>query len=230
MEAVLNVRNPVSSAVLCSILALNTGCSTSYSPRPGPRVAIIQRAGTPAYFRDGRVYDGGMFGGDLEEAVAGNPEAEAHARAFKSGMVGGFVASLLGAVGLGVGLVTFAHGTAEGRAGESRGKTNQTIGAGVLAGGAVAYLTGLALMLNAQPHLWDAVNVYNDGLIPGPGPPHAAQPGPYSPPTRSPPPAADSPGPAPLGSAPSTAPAPAAPPIPVAPTAPVAPSEPAPTR
>jgi hypothetical protein len=34
----------------------------------------------------------------------------------------------------------------------------------VLGAGVVAYFTGLSVMLSAQPHLYDAINAYNDGV------------------------------------------------------------------
>jgi hypothetical protein len=194
-------------------------------PKPSPRVALIQQGGTPAYVRDGRVYEGGLFGGDLEEAVRGNPEAEAHASSYKAGMIGGFVTSILGAVGLGAGLGIFAAGTNTSGPSSTGGRDlseRQTIGTGLLLGGLAAYVTGFALVMNAQPHMWDAINVYNDGLPVPPLPsPLAPQPG------------AAAPGPlppvAPTSPAPVAAPPPASSPPPAA-TPPATGAEPAPNR
>jgi hypothetical protein len=145
------------------------GCSSTYMPRPGPRVAMIQQNGNPAYVRDGRVYEGGIFGGDIVEAVRGNPEAEEHARAYKNGMMGGFFATLGGGASMGAGLAFLTLGTAA-RSTGGEGTTEQTTGGLLLAGGLGAYITGLVLMLNAQPRLWDAINTYNDGIPMGPMP------------------------------------------------------------
>jgi hypothetical protein len=130
---------------------------------------VIQQNGTPAYVRDGRVYEGGIFGGDIVEAVRGNPEAEAHAHAYKNGMIGGFLATVAGGVSMISGLTLFALGSTN-SLGNDHNPTEQTAGGLLLAGGLGAYVTGLVLMLNAQPRVWDAINVYNDGIPMGPVP------------------------------------------------------------
>jgi hypothetical protein len=161
--------------VSSAVLTLGAGCSTSYMPRTSGRIAVIQRAGTPSYLRDGKTYEGGLFGGELEEAVSGNPEAERHARAFKSGTVGGFVVSIVGAIGMGAGLAVAGSEAAS----PDPGNHNQ-LALGLVAGGIAAYVTGLALMFGAQPHMWDAINVYNDGLsasVPSPLPAPYPRPG-----------------------------------------------------
>jgi hypothetical protein len=138
---------------------------------------MIQHNGNPAYVRDGRVYEGGVFGGDIVEAVRGNPEAEEHAHAYKNGMIGGFVAVLGGGVSMGAGIAFLALGTANHSLG-SGGSTEQTTGGLLFAGGLGAYITGLVLMLNAQPRMWDAINVYNDGLPMWAPPPYGYPPPP----------------------------------------------------
>jgi hypothetical protein len=45
------------------------GCASSYVPRPGPHVALVQDGSAISYVREGTKYDGGIFGGDIEEAV-----------------------------------------------------------------------------------------------------------------------------------------------------------------
>jgi hypothetical protein len=189
-------------------------------PRPSPRIQIIQRAGTPAYVRDGQVFEGGLFGGDLEGAVRGNPAAEAHAKAFKTGMIGGFITSILGsAAGVGGAFVLIGNDMDKSLGGGGGDPSTRTLGAALVVSGAAAYITGLVLMFNAQPHLWDAINVYNDGLpqpwmyppAPAWGPPPVG----YPPPAVAPPPVA------PAGPVP-----PAATSAPVAPTPPPAPSLP----
>src|SRR5262245_35096536 len=94
MEGNLNLRRAI-SAVGVSTFALS-GCSTSYAPKPHPRVALVMQGGTPVYIREGRVYPGGGFGGDLREAVQGNAEAEAHAKTYRTHMVVGVTTALAG--------------------------------------------------------------------------------------------------------------------------------------
>jgi len=184
------------SCILAGAVASGFGCSSSYMPRPGPRVAMIQQGGNPAYVREGRVYEGGIFGGDIVEAVRGNPEAEEHAHAYKNGMVGGFLATLAGGVSMITGVTLLAAGTATNDLNGGHNTTEQTAGGLLLAGGLGAYVTGLVLMLNAQPHMWDAINVYNDG-IPVPVPYGYPPPGsyPYPPPPGSVPPPSPAPAP-----------------------------------
>lgn len=152
------------SAVFVTLGALSLGCSASYMPRPSSRVSIIQNAGMPSYVRDGKVYAGGLGGGELEEAVRGNPEAEQHARDYKSGTISGLVSVLVGGVGMGVGAGLLAADSAA----REHDKGRQISGAAALGGGLAAYIVGLVLVVNAQPHQWDAINVYNDGLAPPP--------------------------------------------------------------
>jgi hypothetical protein len=175
-----------------------TGCSTSYAPRPSPRVAVVMQGGTPGYMREGRFYEGGGFGGDIDEAVRGNPEAESHAKAYRAGMIGGFAATMAGVAStIGGGMLYVGNA---GEDASERDTTMQTAGGVLFLGGVAAYITGLVLFANAQPHLWDAINIYNDGVY-DPG----APPRPYGPYGPQPPPAY---GP----NAPIAPPAPVAPP------------------
>lgn len=168
-------------SVCVSTLALS-GCSTSYAPRPSPRVAIVMHGGTPGYVREGRVYPGGGFGGDIDGAVRGNPEAESHARAYRASMIGGFAATLAGVAStIGGGMLYFDNA---GEPENERNKTAEAAGAVLALSGIAAYVTGLVLFANAQPHLWDAINIHNDGVY-DPGLPPRPY-GPYAPPPYGP--------------------------------------------
>jgi hypothetical protein len=113
------------------------------------------QGGTPVYIREGRVFPGGGFGGDLREAVQGNAEAESYAKSYRNNMIAG-VASTVGGS-----LLYFSNATGP----ESeRNSSGQAIGGTLAISGVVAYVTGMVLMLNAQPHLWDAINSYNDSV------------------------------------------------------------------
>jgi hypothetical protein len=148
------------------------------------------KGGTPAYVREGRVYEGGIFGGDLEEAVRGNPEAESHARAFQNELIGGLLGSIGGSASMATGAALYASG----RSFSDRDSTKQTVGASLFVGGLAAFITGMILLTTAQPHHWDAINIYNDGLPDasrppppyGPLPPYVPR-GPVAPPQASPP-------------------------------------------
>jgi hypothetical protein len=131
-------------------------------PVNSPRVSMVQEGGTVAFVRDGTKYDGGLFGGQVEEAVRGNRAAEEQAREYKNRTMGGLALLLLGAIGL--------FGGADLTLQETPGGTAKYGVGGPVAMGAglVAYAIGLGLLLSAPPHLFDAINIYNDGLLPKP--------------------------------------------------------------
>jgi len=123
------------------------------------------QGGTPVYIREGRVYPGGGFGGDLREAVQGNAEAESHAKTYRTNMIAGVTTTLAGAVSaIGGGILYVASSS---QTESQRNATTETIGGTLALSGVAAFATGMVLMLNAQPHLWDAVNAYNDGVEDG---------------------------------------------------------------
>jgi hypothetical protein len=116
--------------------------------------------GNYAYVRDGKKYEGGLFGGDLVEAVRGNPQAEDYARAYKRGLTTGLVMTLLGAAVAVAGIVAVSSDLGQHAPGQSIPPT----GFIVAGGGLLVELIGDIIELNAMPHLYDAINVYNDGL------------------------------------------------------------------
>ena len=180
----MKLRTAIGSVSICAFAA--SGCSTSYVPRPSPRVAVVMKGGTPRYMRDGQLYEGGGFGGDLDKAVRGNPEAEAHAHAYQDGMLAGFLTTLGGAASMGAGAGILLADSS--RAADDRSSTAQTAALVLMTGGLAASIVGAVLFNNAQPHLWDAINIYNDGvydpmMLPRPpAAPYAVPPGPAPPP------------------------------------------------
>lgn len=170
------------AVVLVTQLApTSLGCASSYVPRPGPHVALVQDGGTISYVREGVKYDGGIFGGDIEEAVSGSPRAEEYARAYKTGMTTGFVLTMLGALGA-VGGAVYMGDAASQTPISNSGVTTGTI---VLISGIVVELVGAGIAARAQTHLYDAVNVYNDEVDSGR---LRAAPSPYGPPPPGAPP------------------------------------------
>jgi hypothetical protein len=92
--------------------------------------------------------------------VAGNPAAEAEARSYKNKSVAAFVLSTLGAVGVGVGAGVLVYD-------ESRVTPDNGLLVGSLTsliGGLTLSLVGSIVAASAQPHLWNAINLYNDGI------------------------------------------------------------------
>jgi hypothetical protein len=134
-------------------------CMTTYEPRPSPRLAMIMESGNPLLVRDGRRFHLGLFGGELEEAVTPNALAMEHATTFRSQLLGGFALGVAGGIGLGVGIGTLGVATSE--------RQDKAIPLTILISSAVAYLVGLGLIVGAQPHMHDAINVYNDWIDAG---------------------------------------------------------------
>jgi hypothetical protein len=129
-----------------------TGCSTSYRPADSPRISTALSGGSPTFFRDGKEYPGGLFFGGVEDAVHGNPRAEDEARTAHRLMVGGFVVGLVG------------DGTAVAGAVLASTPQRQDVGLGLALGGLTVAIVGLVLMANAPPHMYDAINIYNDSI------------------------------------------------------------------
>jgi hypothetical protein len=146
---------------------------------------MVMKGGNPSYMRDGQFYEGGAFGGDLDKAVHGNPEAEAHARAYQDGMLAGFLTAFGAGVSMGAGVGVLL---ADGSTPDDRSPSAQTAGIVLLAGGLAASIVGAVLLRNAEPHHWDAINIYNDGLPDSMGMPRPPNAPSTAPPPPSPPP------------------------------------------
>ena len=139
--------------VLIAAQAL-VACTSAYQPRRTSHVAMVMEAGRFQLDRNGQRYDLGLFGGDLEEAVAPHAAAMDHAATYRHQLLGGFALSVAAAVPLGVGLGMTLDQNARG--------TESWTGPSQLVGAVVAYVVGLSLVTGAQTHLYDAINEYND--------------------------------------------------------------------
>jgi hypothetical protein len=147
----------VRAVSLVSLAAFAPACSTSYMPVAGPRASIVLDNGKQAIARDGHVYPVGGFGGGLEDAVAGNPRAEEHARTFNTDLTVGFACTMLSLAGfLGGSTLTTLDAT--------ENRQVSAPGLGLIGAGLVLYVVGLAYLASAPPHFYDAINIYNDGL------------------------------------------------------------------
>jgi hypothetical protein len=209
---------PLALALCLVTAAGDLGCATHYQPRMSPRISVAMSGGMPEYTRDGQVFEHGLAGGGLVDAVAGDPEATEAAETYNNRMIGGLVSDgiALACVGAGIGLTA-------NRASRNEG-IDPLAGAAITCGLAGA-VVALVLIASAQPYQWDAINLYNDHVDarmmpywpvrPPPGAVPGAPPGPMF---RPPPPAVPHP--------PATAPPAPAAPMPSAP-APVAPPGPA---
>jgi hypothetical protein len=92
--------------------------------------------------------------------VRGNPQAEEHARTARALAIAAAVLDLVAAGSLGGGLYVATQHDSE----------SQILGVGFASAGAACLLTGAILAVVAIPHKMDAINIYNDGVLPA-GPP-----------------------------------------------------------
>jgi hypothetical protein len=175
------------------------GCSSSYEPARSPHVSMVMEGGQVSFVRNGEHRHGLLIGNSLIDAVTGDPVAEAEAHTARNLEVGGLV-FLVGGLGTLVGGVAVAasdHGS------DSKAATVS----GLFLTSIACDLVSLAFTLNAVPHVYDAMNIYNDDLdrtAPAPFP--VRLPPPFAPP-RAPEPAQPmSPASAPSLSQPAAAP------------------------
>ena len=168
-------------------LSLLAGCSSSYEPARSPRIETVVDGGQPTFVKDGERVGSLTFGTGLVDAVQGNPRAEHHARVGRNLIVGGFVFELAGLGGEIGALAVLAHD-------RSQGETQASaLAVGLLIGGLVATTTGIVMIFAGRPHLYDAINIYNDGVagcppaVPAaPLATTASAPAPAAPPTGAP--------------------------------------------
>jgi hypothetical protein len=157
--------------LLSTVLIATPACSTSYAPAHTGRVAITMEGGALRLYKDGKTYHPGPFGGDVDEAFAGNAQAAEEAETYQTNQTTGTVLSFA-ALGLelgGAGLLAASPPT-------SNGNGSLAPALGIMTAGVVAEIVGLIFTVSAQPHLLDAINIYNDGLQPGSRPLQPAAP------------------------------------------------------
>jgi len=192
----MSSRRPL-AAVSAALLAQAACASTSYTPRSDGRIATILVDGHPALSKNGKTIPAN--GDGLEEAVAGNPAAEEHARSYSHGVHLSIAENLIGLGAFIAGtLVVVPKKDAMG-IDQPVSSERQTVGTILFVGGLVSLIVSGFQMATAQAHFTDAINAYNDGVAPWPAPPPGWRP--VSPVPVAPP-------------APGAAPAPAAPPAP----------------
>jgi hypothetical protein len=148
--------------VLTSFL-VGCGSYSSYVPVRSPRLSMVHDGGL-VYVRDGKKFEGGIFGGAIEEAVSGNPHAEEYAREFKTGLATSFAFTMLSAAGIvgGTTLLSLGDGA------RAPYPSLATPGAITIGAGVVALVVAVVVGQSTVPHLTDAINAYNDGLLASP--------------------------------------------------------------
>ncbi len=199
--------HPLTTALLAAVAFAAAGCQISlpYTPRPSPRIQIVERR----LAKNGQLHDFSHLGA----LVKGNPAAEGEARAYASAAN---VATALDVVGVltdlsGLGVVI--GGAA------ARDSSAVTFGVTLALLGVDFMLFANSASSQAHDHVTNAVNIYNDGLPPevfAPRAPWSVPALPAAAGTALPPAYAPAPGPWPTPApAPAPSPTPAPAPLPV---------------
>ena len=131
-------------------------CSSGYEPARSPRISTVMESGWPTFVKDGTRYGNPAFGVGLVHAVQGNPRAEEQARIGRNLAIGGFVVDMAGLGSEIGGLVALQH--------DQDRREPSALSTGLIFGGLGAVIVGTVLLLSSQPHIFDAVNIYNDGV------------------------------------------------------------------
>ena len=141
-------------AVFLTISMISTlGCAASYAPREPGRISIVG----PELVKDGKHFSIGLVSSEPVEAVAGNPAAEEEARRHVRRKRAAGVLYLL-AVGTLAGSIALRTSSGEDQA-------RNVAALGLLFAAAPARLVSSLIVFNsAQGPLYDAVNIYNDGV------------------------------------------------------------------
>ena len=147
------MRNRALSAFLTVAMISTLGCAASYTPREPGRISFL---GTELV-KDGKHFGIGLISSEPVEAVAGNPAAEeAVRRHVRRKRIAGIlyllsVGSLGGAIAI--------------HPGSNENVDRTAAGMGLLFVAAPAFLIASLIVFNsAQGPLYDAVNIYNDGV------------------------------------------------------------------
>lgn len=147
--------------ILVLVVALTSACSATYMPRRSAHIKILISAGQEALLKDDRIYPLGFAGGGLVDAVRDNPRALDHAEAYQSGTLWGLAGVLAGAVAIGASPVALVSQT-----GNRNGRDpDMTLFSALMGGGLLLYSVGIGALLSAHPHIYDAVNQYNDDVL-----------------------------------------------------------------
>jgi|HubBroStandDraft_2_1064218.scaffolds.fasta_scaffold94257_1 hypothetical protein len=150
------MRERVVCRIFSVVVIATFGCASSaYAPRPSHRISFVASDGSAKLVRDSQTF--GIW--DLDQAVAGNPEAESNAHAFKQRTIGGFVLDIAG-LGLGAG------GLASVGEVRSPSTTRRAVGFGIAGVGMVSLIAAVALLTSGTAHFYDAINIYNDSVPP----------------------------------------------------------------
>lgn len=150
-----------------ALCLFGAGCVTGYEPHASRSIRMILKDGTAAFTKNGVVVQKGFLGSGLSEAMADVPQAQRHAEAFRKQTIAGFVVSLVALPVVAAGAVVAILGMTSQREGVSSGTGFPyvtSVGFGMEVLGLAGAILGAAVTSSAQPHLYDALNIYNDAV------------------------------------------------------------------
>ncbi len=159
----LNVRRdqgPMSvmklTALVAAIAMSTVGCASTYRSQEPGRISFVLDGPGFSLYKDGTTYGASGLSSGPVRAVAGNPAAEEHARTFvsRSRLFWSIYAVAVGCLVTSV-LV---------RPNDPGQEDHRNIATGFAVAGFTGLATSLVAAFTAPGHLYDAVNIYNDGV------------------------------------------------------------------
>lgn len=151
------MRDMKVTALVAALAILGIGCASTYRPQEPGRISFVLDGPGFSLYKDGTKYGAGGLSSDPVRAVAGNPAAEEHARTFvsRSRLFWSIYAVAVGC--LVTSLIVHPNDTGHG--------DRRDIATAFAVGGFAALAASVVPAFTAPGHLYDAVNVYNDGIV-----------------------------------------------------------------
>jgi hypothetical protein len=143
--------------VLVAVLAIfGMGCASTYRPQEAGRISFVLDGPGFSLYKDGTKYGAGGLSSAPVRAVAGNSAAEEQARTYvsRSRLFWSIYTIAVGC--LVTSLIVNPHDPGHG--------DRRDVAAGFAIAGAAALGASFIPAFTAPSHLYDAVNIYNDGI------------------------------------------------------------------
>jgi hypothetical protein len=149
-------KDPMRATAIFLVMSIvSVGCATSYRPQETDRISYVLDGPGFSLYKNGEEFGAGGLSSAPIRAVAGNFQAEEHARTFVR-------RSRIAWTLYGVAIASLVTALSLNPDGHAQGDRRQ---AGLIFGisGFTTLLAGGAVFMTAPGHLYDAVNIYNDG-------------------------------------------------------------------
>lgn len=137
------------------LVTAQIGCATSYRAQEPGRVSFVMDGPGFSLYKDGERYSAMGLSSAPIRAVEGNQIAESHARIFVTRSRVAWILYGVGLAALGTAIALNPNGHARG------GERDASVILGI--SGIASVLAGGTVFMTAPSHLYDAVNIYNDG-------------------------------------------------------------------